>query len=150
MNVNRFLAMPFEDQKGDTFDVNMEESPVGEWVRYADIQHLLRPAVETPRSMTNEDVRTLFSPLSAEEAEGFRQSGVGYPDETSEQPTAWRRLIDSAYTLKPEWIYTNQAPKIAPEKWEPLYAGLRCMCSRCRAARLVEYANTQNLEGAQQ
>lgn len=41
--------------------------------------------------------------------------------ETFVQPVTWRRLIDSAYTLKPEWIYTNQAPTIAPEKWEPLY-----------------------------
>jgi hypothetical protein len=51
-------------------------------------------------------------------------SGKGYArlaPETSVQPVTWRRLIDSAYTLKPEWIYTNQRPTVAPEKWEPLY-----------------------------
>lgn len=37
-------------------------------------------------------------------------------------PTVWRRLLDSPYTLHPQWHYTNQRPTIAPEKWEPLYS----------------------------
>jgi hypothetical protein len=41
---------------------------------------------------------------------------------TKANPIAWRRLLDSAFTLHPEWTYTDQAPTKDLDKWEPLYA----------------------------
>lgn len=41
---------------------------------------------------------------------------------TTATPIAWRKLVDSAFTLHPEWTYTDQQPTTDLDKWEPLYA----------------------------
>lgn len=46
-NLQRYVAMPFEDSAGNEFPANMEAIDGGEWVRYEDVQHLLRTAPET-------------------------------------------------------------------------------------------------------
>jgi hypothetical protein len=46
--------------------------------------------------------------------------------EPEAEPVAWRRLIDSAYTLRPEWHYTDHQPTISL-----VLRPIGCKCSHC-------------------
>lgn len=51
--LKRYTAMPFEDNLGNEWPANMEETAEGEWVKYADILKLVA-LIRRTREMVEE------------------------------------------------------------------------------------------------